>query len=216
MTGTVCKDNNQGQSACLARPTCKRQTAVAGVTVDSISANALVQTRPRGTLVYVLLTVHSWWPRVTCCSICLTTCKIIWLNYGTILTSESSLAHAGVAVVSIQTGAAVLARTGLALILLQLTVFPHPARCTLANVAVHSARNFNDFLMTDLDCESCKFFPTWGVLVSQSIRNACWVVSIKTAVWLAFTNSDSKWKVTINWSLNLCDRWWIIPLKTNY
>lgn len=48
-----------GHSARVARPTCERQTALAGVTVDSVSANAVVQTRPRGTLVYILLAVHS-------------------------------------------------------------------------------------------------------------------------------------------------------------
>lgn len=50
--------NNLCHCANLARPTYERQTTVAGVTVDTISANALVLTRRRGTLVYIFLTVH--------------------------------------------------------------------------------------------------------------------------------------------------------------
>lgn len=91
----------------LAVLACERQTAVAGVTVYSICADALVQTWPRGTLVYILLTVHS---------------------------SEPMLAPAGIAVVSIQTGPPILAWIWLALILLYLTVLPHPAGRTLADV----------------------------------------------------------------------------------
>lgn len=57
---------------------------MAGVTVHSIHTNALVQTGPRCTFIYVLLTVH---------------------------TSESKLALTGVPVMAVHTGATILTWT---------------------------------------------------------------------------------------------------------
>lgn len=69
--------------------------------------------------------------------------KLMKQNTAVVLTSESRLAQASVAVVSIQTGAVVQARIRLALILLPLTVLPFPARCALTDVAMHNARSHN-------------------------------------------------------------------------
>lgn len=64
-----------------------------------------------------------------------------------------------------------MARIRLALILLHLTVLPHPARRALAEVAMHNARSVNDLIMSCRDCKSCQFFPTQVVLVQLRIRN---------------------------------------------
>lgn len=89
--------------------TCEWWTTLAGVTVDSIHTNALVQTGPRCTFVYVLLTVH---------------------------TSESQLALTGVAIMLVHTGAPILTWTWLAFILFLLTVLSYPASFTLTTVPV--------------------------------------------------------------------------------
>lgn len=57
--------------------------------------------------------------------------NIITITISVIITSESRMALTGVAIVTIHTGAAVLAWTGLALILFLLTVLPHPASFTV-------------------------------------------------------------------------------------
>lgn len=82
---------------------------MAGITVDSIDTNALVLTGPGCTFIYVHLTV---------------------------ITSESRVAHAREAVMSVHTGAIVMARIWLALVLFLLTVFSHPASFTLTMVPV--------------------------------------------------------------------------------
>lgn len=79
------------------------------VTVDSIDADAMVLTRPRGTFINVDLTVQA---------------------------SVASFALTGVSVVMVNTGAAVLTRTALALVFFRFTVFPHPTGITLTSVAM--------------------------------------------------------------------------------
>lgn len=64
--------------------TCEWWTTLAGVTVDAIHTNALVQTGTRCTFIYVLLTVH---------------------------TSESKLALTSVPIMPVHTGAIILAWT---------------------------------------------------------------------------------------------------------
>lgn len=97
--------------------TCEWRTTLADITVDSIYTNALVQTGPRCTFIYVLLTVY---------------------------TSESRLTLAGVAIMAVDTGATILARVGLALILFLLTVLSHPASFTITMIPVLL---FNTFSM---------------------------------------------------------------------
>lgn len=65
-----------------------------------------------------------------------------------VITSESRLALAGVAIMSVQTGATILARTGLALILFLLTVLSHPASFTLTAVPLHQGN-----ASMSLECE---------------------------------------------------------------
>lgn len=69
--------------------TCKRWTALTGVTIDSIYATAVVLTWPRGTLIYIDLTVQ---------------------------TSVTGFALTSVSVVMVHTGATVLTGLTLALV----------------------------------------------------------------------------------------------------
>lgn len=57
-----------------------------------------------------------------------------------IITSESRLALAGVAIMSVHTDATILARTGLALILFLVAVLSHPASFTLTTVPLHKRK----------------------------------------------------------------------------
>lgn len=71
-----------------------------------------------------------------------------------IITSESRLALAGVAVMPIHAGAAILARTGLAFVFFLLTVLSHPASLTLTNVASH--KNTGTGLKCGISCRAIK------------------------------------------------------------
>lgn len=80
----------------------------------------------------------------------------------TVITSKSRLALTGVAIVSIQAGATVLARIGLALILLLLTVQSHPASFTLTDVTVH---NTEEVIMYYFNCNNSKPFSRVYTLI---------------------------------------------------
>lgn len=56
------------------------------------------------------------------------------------ITSESRLALTGVAIMPVNTGATILAWTGLALILFLLTVLSHPASFTVTKVTLHKRK----------------------------------------------------------------------------
>lgn len=96
--------------------TCEWWTTLTGITVDSIDTNPLVQTGPRCTFIYILLTVD---------------------------TSESLLAQTGVAIMSVHTGATILAWSELALVLFLLTVLSHPASFTLTMIPVLLLNTFS-------------------------------------------------------------------------
>lgn len=91
---------------------------MAGITVDSIYTDAVVQTGPGCTFIHVLLTVH---------------------------TSESRLTQAGVAIMSVHAGATMLARTGLALVPFLVTLLSHPAGFTLTTIPVLLFNTFSVF-----------------------------------------------------------------------
>lgn len=59
-----------------------------------------------------------------------------------LITFEAKLALTGVTIVSIHTGATILARTWLALILFVLTVLSHPAGITVTHVPLHRESSF--------------------------------------------------------------------------